>query len=293
MRSLVTVLTPAYNRRDYIREAVESVLNQSYPNFEYIVIDDGSVDGTYQILQEYDFDSRFQLLSHPGKVNRGQSASLNIGLKAAKGKYVAILDSDDVFHADKLLKQVDFLEKNPNVGMVYGQGMAIDESGHELFLIPSDGHVEDSDPNKLLLDCYMALPGGALVRKSVFDQAGFFEEAFRASQDHDMVIRIAEIAPFAFLPGTVFYYRKHSESISQQGLERRWKVGFEILARAKSRFPYQSSTIRKREALLHFRLGQVRWFQRRFLSALWHFIRAGLGDPKRSMAVILGFEKAR
>lgn len=293
MEPLVSVITPAYNRVPYIRQAVESVLSQSYSPIELIVVDDGSSDGTFELLAECASRGEIILLTHPDRQNLGQSSALNLGLRHSSGRYIVILDSDDVLHPEKISKQVAYLERHPDIGMVYGQAMAISSDGRELFPIPPNDHVELGDPNRLLLDCYMALPGGAMVRKSVFDQAGFFEESFRASQDHDMVLRIAEIAPFVFLPGIVFYYRKHAGSISQQGLERRWKVGFEILERAKKRFRYQGTTIRKRKALLHFRMGQVRWFQRRRLSALWHFIRAGLGDPRRSMAVIRGFEKAR
>jgi glycosyltransferase involved in cell wall biosynthesis len=293
MDPLVTVLTPAFNRLSYINDTVRSVQSQTYRNIEYLVIDDGSTDGTHEALDSYAREGILTLLTHEDRKNRGQAASLNLGLRHAAGEYIVILDSDDILHPEKISKQVAYLESHPDIGMVYGQAMAISSDGKELFPIPPNDHVEPGDPNRLLLDCYMALPGGAMVRKSVFDQAGFFEESFRASQDHDMVVRIAEVAPFVYLPGIVFYYRKHAESISQQGLERRWIVGFEILARAKKRFSYRSSTIRKRKALLHFRMGQVRWFQRRLPSALWHFIRAGLGDPKRSMAVILGFEKAR
>ena len=129
-----------------------------------------------------------------------------------------------------------------------------------------------------------------MVRSKVFQQAGFFEERFRAGQDHDMVLRIAEIAPYTFLRGTVFFYRKHGESISKTGLERRWRAGFEILNRAKSRYPYRKSVLRKRMALLHFRMAQVRWKQGRFLHAIAHLFRAGIGDPKRSFDVIRGRE---
>lgn len=286
MQPLVSVITPAYNRVAFIREAVESVLNQSYPHIEYIVVDDGSEDGTFGILKEYEAAGKLTLLTHENRCNRGQSAALNVGLRAASGDYIVILDSDDLLHLNKINCQAEFLENHPEIGMVYGQAMAISEDGRELFPIPHDSHVEPGDPNRLLLDCYMALPGGAMVRKRVFDQAGFFDEAFRASQDHDMVVRIAEAAPFAFLKGTAFYYRKHEDSISQRGLERRWKIGFEILQRAAARYPYKRSTIRKRRALLHFRMGQVYWGQKLYWHALVQYLRAGAGDPVRSVAVV-------
>lgn len=290
MNPLVTVITPAFNRVEYITEAVESVLGQSYPCIEFIVIDDGSSDGTFEILQKYEADKKLELLSHTNRENKGQSSALNLGLKAAKGEYIVILDSDDYLHEDKIRDQVAYLEAHPEVGMVYGQAMAVSENGQHLFPLPPDSHKETGDPNDLLLDCYMALPGGAMVRSKVFQQAGFFEERFRAGQDHDMVLRIAEIAPYTFLRGTVFFYRKHGESISKTGLERRWRAGFEILNRAKSRYPYRKSVLRKRMALLHFRMAQVRWKQGRFLHAIAHLFRAGIGDPKRSFDVIRGRE---
>ncbi len=287
----MTVLTPAYNRAGFIGEAVESVLNQSYGNIEYIVVDDGSSDGTFEILQEYEAAGKLTLLTHENHSNRGQSAALNVGLRAAKGTYVTILDSDDMLHPEKLSKQVDFLEKHPEFAMVYGQAMAISGDGRELFPIPDDSHSEPGDPNRLLLNFYMPSPGVAMVRKSIFDRVGFFDEAFRAAQDHDMALRIAEVGPFAFLKGTVFFYRKHGDSISSHGLERRWLTGFEILRRAAARYPYRRATIRKRRALIHFRIGQVYWRQKRYSTAIVHLLQAGLGDPIRSMRVVFGLEK--
>lgn len=291
MNPLVTVITPAFNRVEYISEAVDSVLNQSYSHIEFIVVDDGSSDGTYEVLQSYEAAGKLKLLSHPNRQNRGQASALNLGLKVANGEYIVILDSDDCLHKDKLLKQVSYLDDHLEVGMVYGQAMAIGENGHELFPIPHDSHVELGDPNRLLLDCYMALPGGAMVRKSVFDCVGFFEEGFRAGQDHDMVIRLAEAAPFSYMKGTVFYYRKHADSISNRGLETRWQAGFEILRRAAARYPYKPSTIRKRRALLNYRMGQVYSTQGKTFRAIKHFMLAGVGDPHRAIAVVLGFEK--
>ncbi|QBM17203.1 hypothetical protein MARI_13090 [Marinobacter sp. JH2] len=293
MASLISVITPAYNRATFISEAIESVIAQTYGNIEYIVVDDGSTDGTFEILQKYETAGKLRLLTHLNRENRGQAAALNVGLEAATGDYIVILDSDDLLHPQKIQKQVEFLENNPEIGMVYGQAMAIAEDGRELYPIPPDTHVEQGDPNRLLLDCYMALPGGAMVRKSVFDRVGFFEESFRAGQDHDMVVRLAEAEPFAYLKGTVFYYRKHEGSISNRGLETRWRAGFEILRRAAARYPYNRSTIRKRRALLNYRMGQVFKSQGKVWRAVQHFMLAGLGDPRRAIAVVSGREKRK
>lgn len=285
MNPLVSVITPAFNRARYIEQTVLSVLGQTLRNLEYIVVDDGSTDGTFELLKQFS-DTRFQLLRHPGGVNRGQAASINLGLRAATGRYVVILDSDDYLAPDKLEWQSEFLEENPDYGMVYGQGEAVDENGKFLFnTLPKD-HAEPSDPNRLLLDCYMALPGGAMFRRSLLDAVGLFEEKFRAAQDHDMALRLMESSKVAYRPRVAFYYRKHGESISHNALERRWKTGFEILARASKRYPYAASTLRKRKAVLNYRLGEVYWNDCRRLLGLCHFMKSGLLDPARALTVV-------
>lgn len=288
----ISVIIPSYNRSIYIEEAVRSVLTQNYHPVQLIVVDDGSTDGSFKKLKDLAVAETFLLLTHPDRCNKGQSASINLGLRHVEGEYVAILDSDDMFAASKLEHQVEFLQQNPDVGMVYGQGHAIDADGNFLFEVPANGHSEPGDPNRLLLDCYMALPGGALIRKAVLDKVGFFEEGFRAGQDHDMALRIMEASKVAYLPELAFYYRKHGDSISSKGLERRWNTGMEILRRAAERYPYRKSTLRKRKAVLHFRLGQTYWRESGKLKALRHMLVAGFMDPLRAIGVILGREKA-
>lgn len=282
----VSVLIPCFNRRTYIEKALESVLQQGAPLREIIVVDDGSTDGSYDFLLSYASHGTLKLLTHPQRQNRGQSASLNLALREASGEYVAVLDSDDLFAPKKLASQVEFLERNPEFGMVYGQGNAIDEEGNHIHRLLGKEHEEISDPNRLLLDCYMALPGSALVRKTVWDKVGYFEENFRAAQDHDMALRLMEAAPVAYLPELAFFYRKHGDSISQKGLERRWLTGFEILERARRRYPYRRSTIRKRAAVLNFRLGETYWREGRRLKALPYLLKAGFLHPARALRVL-------
>ena len=104
MSSKVSIIIPAYNRVTYINQTVDSVLNQTYQNFELVIVDDGSIDGTYEKLQAY--GDKIKLLTHDNRSNKGQSASINLGLKNANGKYIAILDSDDFWELRKLEIQV-------------------------------------------------------------------------------------------------------------------------------------------------------------------------------------------
>lgn len=285
---LVSVIIPAYNRVAYIDQTVNSVLNQTHPAVELIVVDDGSTDGTFEKLRA--FGAAIRLLTHDGHVNKGQSAALNLGLTEASGRYIAILDSDDYWAPDKLERQVAYLEAHPEIGLVYCNGYHVDDRGRELFPFHPEGHSEPNDPNSVLLDCYMLLPQSSLVRTEAFRRAGLFDEALRAAQDHDMLIRIAEVTSFAYQPFFGFFYRRHANSISVTGLERRWKNGFIILDKARRRYPYRPATIRKRLAVLNFRLGQVYWRESRLGAAFIHLLKAGILDPLRALAVVLGRE---
>lgn len=289
----VSVVIPAYNRARYIRETVDSVLAQTWPEVELIVTDDGSTDGTWEILQAYERDGKLRLLTHPGRENRGQSAALNRAIDQATGAYLAILDSDDVFEPDKFEVLVPFLEAHPEYGLAYSNGIAIDGEGRYLYDVMPPDHEETNDPDRMLLDCYFLLPQNAVVRRQVFDRAGRFEEAFRSAQDHDMLIRIMEITQAAYLPQKLFRYRRHGDSISARRQDLRWRTGFEILRRAAARYPYRRSTLRKRRAVLHFRMYQVLRARGRALSAAGHAALAGLLDPPRALRVLRGREIVR
>ncbi|WP_029653303.1 glycosyltransferase family 2 protein [Marinobacter daepoensis] len=287
-RPLVSVIVPSYNRAKYIEQAIESACLQSYKPIEIIVVDDGSTDDSLTLLRRFEASGRIRLFTHPDHENKGQSRSLNLGILHCVGDYVSILDSDDYFAPRKIEQQIAFLEKFKNVGMVYGQGHAVDAEGRFLFKVPGDSHTETSDPNNLLLDCYMALPGGSLIRRSVFTRVGMFEESFRAGQDHDMALRIMEEFKVAFLPEVAFFYRKHGESISANGLETRWRTGMQILKRAKNRYPYEKCTIRKRKAVINYRLGQVYWTRGQKWRSLGYLTASGFLDPLRAARVLLG-----
>lgn len=291
---LVSVIIPLFNRAKYIQETINSALSQEYDNLEVIIVDDGSTDGGDKLAETFISEGRVQLFRHAGGANRGQSVSLNLALSKARGEYIAVLDSDDIFLPNKLKDQVTFLQQNPDIGLVYGMGYGVDANGKQVYNILSERHIEPNDPNQILLDCYFHLPVGSLVRKSVYDQVGGFDERLRAGQDHDMQVRMAEVTRFGFLPLRVYCYRRHGESISHQGLERRWRNALIILNKAVSRYPYKKETIRKRRAVINFRLAQALLENRTsYFEAGWRFVYAGLLDPTRALAVLSGKEKVR
>ncbi len=284
----VVVIIPVFNREKYIEETIKSVLNQTYANIQVVAVDDGCTDNSRQILEA--FGSKITILEHPGRVNKGQSAAINLGIRSTESKYVAILDSDDLFAPRKVEKQVEFLEKHPCVGLVYCNGYFIDENGQKLYKVLPDEHDEHNDPERVLLDCYFNVPSSSLIRRSVLHEVGEFDESMRSAQDHDMAIRIAEVTRLAYMPEPLWYYRRHPHSQSGRFAERRWQTGFRILEKACRRFPYSKRARRKRLAVLNFRMGQCSIEQRKYFSALAYFLKAGSLDPIRAIRVLTGKE---
>jgi glycosyltransferase involved in cell wall biosynthesis len=283
---MVSVMIPVFNRAEYIAETLESIYSQTYKNIEIIAIDDGSTDGSFEYLELQRDVGKIQLIAHENRVNKGQSAALNLGLEKAKGQYIAILDSDDVFEVDKLQLQVEFLSNNPGFGLVYGNATATNANGEYIYDIEGKFDPDPNDPSQILLDCYYSLPSNSLVSRECYVAAGGFNELYRASQDHDMLIRLCEVTNVGFIPQKMFKYRKHGGSISQSSLLKRWSTGFKILNAAKARYPYKGSTIRKRRAVLHFRMFEVysaHNADRNLLKGLLHLSYAGVLDPIRAL----------
>lgn len=291
MKPKVSVITPAYNRKDLIPKTVASVLDQSLADIEYLVVDDGSEDGTREWLANQS-DGRLRLLVHPGNTNRGQAASINLGLAEAIGDYIVIIDSDDLLAPGALERHKAIMDEDASIGVVYGQGYAIDINDRKLYPLFDGEHTEYSEPDRLLLDCYVVSPGLCMFRRNVVEQVGAMEETFRAAQDHDFLLRVAEQTRMVYSGITCFYYRKHDATISANGEMTRWQNGFEILRRAVGRFPYKKATIRRRKAVLNYRLGVVHFRQKRHLKALKYLLVAGANDPVRAMGVLLGRERA-
>jgi len=287
-KELVSIIIPAYNRIDYIKETIDSVLNQSYQNIELIVVDDGSSDGTFELLQGY--GNKLTLLTHPNKENKGQSESINLGLKECRGEYIAILDSDDYWNLNYLSEIISYYKKNTGFGLVYSSGIAVDSNGNHLYnLLPSD-HRELNKCGGILLDCYICLPGESIVKRKLYQTVGGFDTTLRAAQDHDMLVRMAEKSNFGFVNKKLFYYRQHEESISKKGLSIRWPNGFIILDKAIKRTVYPKSIVKKRKAVLNYRLATELKNKKFLFKSFYHFFLSFVFDPVRALKVIFKME---
>jgi glycosyltransferase involved in cell wall biosynthesis len=204
----VSVVMSVYNAERFLRESVESILNQSFSDFEFIIVNDGSSDGTRSILESYQ-DPRIILIHQE---NAGVTKALNSGLKLATGKYVARQDADDVSKPDRLSKQVAFLKANPAVGLLGTRFEFIDEHSQvtRLGALPTD--------NKTLQQRLPVINqfshGSVMIRKEALDSVGLFREFFKYAQDYDLWLRIAEHYEVCNLPDYLFCYRELEQAIS-------------------------------------------------------------------------------
>jgi glycosyltransferase involved in cell wall biosynthesis len=177
----VSVIIPTYNRLPMLKEAVDSVLAQGFEDIELMVVDDGSTDGTAEELKRY--GGRVKLLQHP--VNKGVSAARNKGILHARGKYIAFLDSDDLWVKGKLKIQVAFLDDNPHYPLCYTDEIWIRKGKR---VNPMVKHAKYSGWifEKCLPLCIIS-PSSAMMRKTFFSRVGLFDEALPVCEDYDFL----------------------------------------------------------------------------------------------------------
>jgi glycosyltransferase involved in cell wall biosynthesis len=200
--SIISVIIPVYNGEKTIFKTIESVLNQTFTNFELIVIDDGSQDSTLKVIDEIS-DPRMKVFSYP---NAGVSASRNRGLAKATGEFISFLDADDLWTPDKLEAQFKALEENPQAAVAYSWSDWIDESGQ--FLRPG-GHitVNGNAYTKLLLRDFVESGSNPLIRRRALAKVGGFDESLVHGEDWDLWLRLAACYEFVTVPSSQILYR--------------------------------------------------------------------------------------
>lgn len=204
---LISVVMPAYNARRYVAEAIESVLGQTFTDFEFLIIDDGSTDETGQILKDWGTrDTRIRVISQS---NSGVGAALNAGLAQARGKYVARMDSDDVCLPQRFQKQVDYLEQTPDCVLVGSRVLMIDSDGAPLFEMESVQTTHEQIDQLLMEARWSIVHPAVMMRTSAVRQVGGYNNELVPVEDHDLFLRLAEVGKLANLPEVLLKYRKH------------------------------------------------------------------------------------
>ena len=207
----VSVIIPTYNRLPMVKEAVDSVLAQDFEDLELIVVDDGSTDGTSEEMKKY--GGRVRLL--PYAENKGVSAARNRGILQARGKYIAFLDSDDLWVKGKLKIQAAFFDDNPQYPLCYTDEIWIRKGKR---VNPMLKHAKYSGWifEKCLPLCIIS-PSSAMMRKTLFSRVGLFDEALPVCEDYDFWLRVSSRFPIFFIDRKLIIKRGgHPDQLSQQ-----------------------------------------------------------------------------
>jgi len=233
--SLVTVIIPVYNGEKFIRQTLDSVLAQDYSAIEILVVNDGSSDGTQEVLNSY--SDRIHVV---WQANQGVAEARNNGIRAAKGKYVCFCDSDDIWAPQKVSEQVRYLDTHADVGMVYcdwffwnadqdGNFSIPDEFDMPLFQQEIDSFESGWIYCQLLLDC-ICLTSTVMFRREIVEQVGFFNPEFLNGEDYDYWLRTSRVTQIHKLKAKRVLYRILQQSLARTPREIHYE--YEILKKA-------------------------------------------------------------
>lgn len=206
MNPKVSVIMSFYNDEKYITEAVESILKQTFSDFEFITVNDGSTDGSAEIIRSFG-DKRIKLIVN--KKNLGLTKSLNRALTASTGEYIARMDADDIALPHRFEKQVKFLDENAHIPLVGCWVEFIDPDGKSTGI--KKFPTEDSEIKKVLISYLPFRHPTLVIRKKVLAELGFYDESFLYAQDYELILRIAAKYPVANIPEVLLRYRNWPE----------------------------------------------------------------------------------
>jgi len=261
MNPLVSVIIPCYNSQVWIAEAINSTLNQTYPNVEIIVVDDGSTDSSLEIIKSYGDQIKWIT-----GTNQGGNAARNQGWQLSTGKYIQWLDADDYLLPEKIARQVEFIEEN-NFDVVYGDWRHKYHSENEkpyLEKIKLSG--EHPDILESLLSGWWASPAAYLIDRKIVEGINGWDETLKAGQDRDFWIRVAIAgANFAYQPGCYSVYRRYGNiTVSTQNYARWCDSHAQILENSRASLKAKNNLQKKYKTALaesHFELAR-RYFDR-------------------------------
>jgi len=200
-QGIVSVIIAVFNGERYLKDAIDSVINQTYRPVEIIVVDDGSVDNTAEIAQSYN------TIRYLYQSNQGHPGAMNSGIEATSGEFIAFLDADDIWVQGKLKLEVDYLKNHPEIDYVIAKMKNFTESESDRSRLRT---------KDLLLNEYAALILGTMVvRRTVFEQVGYFDSSYQYAKDVDWFIRAKEAGTrMAILPETLLHRRLHDSNMS-------------------------------------------------------------------------------
>jgi len=211
---LVSIVTPSFNQANFLEETIHSVLEQDYPNIEYIIIDGGSTDGSTEIIQSY----ANQLAYWVSEPDQGQTDAINRGFSQANGQILAWLNSDDTYLPQAVSEAVEYLVSHPDVGLVYGDANLINENSEIIGKFPA----RQTDYQRLRRG-YVHIPQqSSFFQASLWQQVCPLDTTFFFAMDYDLWVRISKLAPLDYYPRIWANFRLHSSGKSVIEDDRCW-----------------------------------------------------------------------
>jgi len=234
MTPKISVIMPVYNAEKYVSLAIESILGQTYKDFELIMINDGSTDSSLSIMEKYSLtDHRIRLASR--EKTKGVAVSLNEGLAMARGEYIARMDADDISLPQRFEKQVVFLEGHPDIAVVGSSVLVVDPEGLPIAprILPPTHEEIDRGLMRYLIERRMYHPT-MMMRRSVVSTIGGYRKEF-AAEDYDLLLRLVEICKLANLPEVLLEYREHFSNVGAIAYNEEHDSTFDALREAYQR----------------------------------------------------------
>ncbi len=273
----VSVIIPTFNRAQFIRRTIDSVLNQTYRDYEIIIIDDGSTDNTKEVVESYGDKVRYYR-----QANNGVATARNTGIAKADGEYIAFLDSDDIFLTENLETKISFFESHPNEYWVYSDWQYVDEKGNLLQhgsqkYNYSHRQLNGSIFNELIYHRNFISPCTVVLKKSVFDKIGCFDPQIPSQEEYDLWLRISLKYPANYLDQSLVYAMIHKDSLS--GDFRKWAKGNEqIVDKLKDiipdDFPHKKNLLNRMHADKYTFLGRDNAEKHNYSEALIYYFKS-------------------
>ena len=267
----ISVVMPAYNAEKYIGKSIDSILNQTYGDFEFIIINDGSKDSTKEIILSYS-DNRIVYLEN--EINSGIVVTLNKGLEYATGEYIARMDADDIAVAERLEKQIEFMEKNKDVG-VLGTGICI--FGED---VQEQARVFTTNPEQLkaelIFNSCIAHPTVMMRSNILKNNELSYDLEYAGAEDYNLWWKIAKVSQIATIPDLLVKYRIHSSQITKKKDEKYYKMMIKLMEERFSDIGFKSSDIEKK-VFMKYCLGEYETFSQKeveeLVDCLVHLLR--------------------
>jgi glycosyltransferase involved in cell wall biosynthesis len=230
---LISVIMPVRDLRRYIGQAIDSVLGQTLGDFELLVVDDGSTDGTSEILAQFaKRDPRVRVLAGPAK---GIARAMNLAVRESRGQLVARMDGDDVCLPARFEKQVNFLRENPQHVLVGSHCILIDPDGRAICQKPGMPDTHEQIDALLLEMKWPLVHPAVMIRAQALARVGGYNESYHTVEDHDLFLRLAEVGKLANLKDVLLLYRQHFKSAMHTTVESQRRSLIEIVTAACAR----------------------------------------------------------